>query len=135
MLIECRMVSRLAAARHSRAVLQTALAASMLVAQAAAFAPSLPTVLSRPGLLAARRATGLQMQLGARGTAPRFSPRLVVPWAVRTFRTGKTAASMAETGEAVGDKVHPRRRHPLRRSLGQGHLAWILHQHNRRRVF
>jgi len=112
-LIECRMVSRLAAARHSRAVLQTALAASMLVTQAAAFAPSLPTALGRPALLAARRATGLQMQLGARRTAPRFTPQLVVPWAVRTFRSGKTAASMAETGEAVGDKVHPRRRNSL----------------------
>ncbi|KAJ1488747.1 hypothetical protein T484DRAFT_1782293 [Baffinella frigidus] len=77
----------------------------MLVAQAAAFAPLLPSAMGRSGLLAARRATGLQMQLRARGAAPRFTPRLVVPWPVRTFRAGKTAASMAETEEAVGDKV------------------------------
>lgn len=118
MVRKCRMVSRLAAARQSRAVLQTALAASMLVAQAAAFAPLLPSAMGRSGLLAARRATGLQMQLRARGAAPRFTPRLVVPWPVRTFRAGKTAASMAETEEAVGDKVHPRRRFPLWQSVG-----------------
>ena len=43
------MVFRLAAARQSRAVFQAALAASILIAQAAAFASSLPMVLGRPG--------------------------------------------------------------------------------------
>jgi len=102
------MVSSLAPARQSRGVLGT-LVTSMLIVQAAAFAPSLPASLGRPALLAARRTVGLQVQLHARITAQRFSPRIGSAWHMRSFRSG-TSLQMAEAGEAVGDKVRPSHR-------------------------